>query len=61
MAEILVLILLGLFVFMGVRFIQARPELFRAEILSKGFGTLGFLALGLIILISIGVFILEAS
>lgn len=61
MTKILAIILMGMLVFMGVKIIQHRPELFQSKALSKGFGTLGFLALGLIALVSIGVMILEAS
>lgn len=61
MTKVLAIILMGILVFMGGRLIQNRPELFQSKVLSKGFGTLGFLALGLIALVSIGIMILEAS
>lgn len=59
MGEFFIVVLMGIFVFMAVRLIVSRPDLFQAKYLSKGFGTLGILALGLVLLIGLGVSLLR--
>jgi|GEM_PF-6349787 hypothetical protein len=58
---LLLILLMGLFIFMGASLVKKRPELFRIDLISQGMGIMGLLALGLVLLIGMGVLILGSS
>lgn len=59
MTELMLIVLMGLFILWGVQIYRKRPEWFQAKALDKAMGTMGFLALGLIGIVCLGVLLLR--
>ena len=60
MYDILLIIFGGLLVYMGYRFSQNRPELFTSKAITSAIGTLGVLAIMLMIFVFLGISVLRS-